>query len=132
VLRRLNCRLRQERCRDIARHGVISAGALTPESLVRLNWILRRLHFPATLSTAPDVPRVAYLITRASGGASPSRHCHLAEDVDLEIGTSNTEERIQSVALIERGAVAMRSLENACYTSLDQAVAICGLPLGLD
>jgi hypothetical protein len=34
VLRRLDFRLRQERRRAMARHGVISAGAQTPESLV--------------------------------------------------------------------------------------------------
>ena len=53
VLRRLDFRLRQARGRDIACHGVISAGASTPESLVASSWRLRRLHFPTTPATAP-------------------------------------------------------------------------------
>jgi hypothetical protein len=43
---RLGFRLRQANRRDIACHGVISAGAPTPESLVGSSWRLRRLHFP--------------------------------------------------------------------------------------
>jgi hypothetical protein len=47
-------RLRQARCHDMACHGVISAGAQTPESLVASSWRLRRLHFPTTPATAPS------------------------------------------------------------------------------
>jgi hypothetical protein len=46
-------RLRQARRRAMARHGVISAGAQTPESLVASSWRLRRLHFPTIPATAP-------------------------------------------------------------------------------
>src|SRR6266568_2259130 len=51
--RRLGFRLRQARRRAIARHGVISAGVPTPESLVGPSWRLRRLQFPTTPATAP-------------------------------------------------------------------------------
>jgi hypothetical protein len=37
----------------MARHGVISAGASTPDLLVDPSWRLRRLHFPTTPATAP-------------------------------------------------------------------------------
>jgi hypothetical protein len=33
-------------------HGVIAAGASTPDSLVGTSWRLRRLHFPTTPATA--------------------------------------------------------------------------------
>src|SRR5262249_50446277 len=52
-LRCLDFRLRQVTSRGIACHGVISAGASTPESLVGPSWRLRRLHFPTTPATAP-------------------------------------------------------------------------------
>src|SRR6266568_3920370 len=52
---RLGFRLRQARRRAIARHGVISAGVPTPESLVGPSWRLRRLQFPTTPATAPSV-----------------------------------------------------------------------------
>src|SRR5713101_9127214 len=51
--RRLGFRLRQARRRAIARHGVISPGVPTPESLVGPSWRLRRLQFPTTPATAP-------------------------------------------------------------------------------
>jgi len=50
---RLDFRLRQAGCPDMACLGVISAGASTPESLVGPSWRLRRLHFPTTPATAP-------------------------------------------------------------------------------
>src|SRR5213078_1421671 len=53
MCRRLGFRLRQARRRAIARHGVISAGVPTPESLVGPSWRLRRLQFPTTPPTAP-------------------------------------------------------------------------------
>src|SRR6266852_3452867 len=53
---RLGFRLRQARRRAIARHGVISAGVPTPESLVGPSWRLRRLQFPTTPATAPNLP----------------------------------------------------------------------------
>src|SRR5437667_8693516 len=53
MYRRLGFRLRQARRRAIARHGVISAGVPTPESLVGPSWRLRRLQFPTTPATAP-------------------------------------------------------------------------------
>src|SRR6266567_4825614 len=53
---RLGFRLRQARRRAIARHGVISAGVPTPESLVGPSWRLRRLQFPTTPATAPLRP----------------------------------------------------------------------------
>ncbi|HJU10183.1 MAG TPA: hypothetical protein VJ728_04870, partial [Candidatus Binataceae bacterium] len=43
----------QERRRAIARHGVISTGAESPESLVDPSWRLRHRHFPTTPATAP-------------------------------------------------------------------------------
>ena len=55
VLCRLDFRLWQARRRVMVRHGVISAGAQTPESLVGPSWRLRRLHFPTTSATAPCV-----------------------------------------------------------------------------
>src|SRR5438128_5213002 len=54
MYRRLGFRLRQARRRAIARHGVISAGVPTPESLVGPSWRLRRLQFPTTPATAPS------------------------------------------------------------------------------
>src|SRR6266568_1592882 len=53
MYRRLGFGLRQARRRAIARHGVISAGVPTPESLVGPSWRLRRLQFPTTPATAP-------------------------------------------------------------------------------
>src|SRR5204863_1330791 len=50
---RLNIRQQRARGRAMACHGVISAGAQTPESLVASSWRLRRLHFPTTPATAP-------------------------------------------------------------------------------
>src|SRR6266700_6114882 len=55
MYRRLGFGLRQARRRAIARHGVISAGVPTPESLVGPSWRLRRLQFPTTPATAPGV-----------------------------------------------------------------------------
>src|SRR6266536_4210996 len=54
MYRRLGFGLRQARRRAIARHGVISAGVPTPESLVGPSWRLRRLQFPTTPATAPS------------------------------------------------------------------------------
>src|SRR5262249_39325435 len=51
-LRCLDFRLRQVTSRGIACHGVISAGASTPESLGGPSWRLRRLHFPTTPAKA--------------------------------------------------------------------------------
>src|SRR5947209_18575829 len=68
---RLGFRLPQARRRAIARHGVISAGVPTPESLVGPSWRLRRLHFPTTPATAPIVARLI------AHGAGPRLHfCH--------------------------------------------------------
>src|SRR6266566_4116149 len=55
MYRRLGFGLRQARRRAIARHGVISAGVPTPESLVGPSWRLRRLQFPTTPATAPGL-----------------------------------------------------------------------------
>src|SRR5438445_815846 len=60
MYRRLGFRLRQARRRAIARHGVISAGVPTPESLVGPSWRLRRLQFPTTPATAPAGLRVLF------------------------------------------------------------------------
>src|SRR2546426_11087294 len=60
MYRRLGFGLRQARRRAIARHGVISAGVPTPESLVGPSWRLRRLQFPTTPATAPAGPCVFF------------------------------------------------------------------------
>lgn len=99
VVKKLSCRLesrlRQARRRVMACHGVISAGALTPKSLVGPR--LRRTHFPTTLATAPNVFRVPSL----DGGGAKGFYtlsalkeiealvgCPLCEKFDLIYGTS--------------------------------------------
>ncbi|HJU12540.1 MAG TPA: hypothetical protein VJ728_16770, partial [Candidatus Binataceae bacterium] len=61
-------RLPQERRRAIARHGVISTGAESPESLVDPSWRLRHRHFPTTPATAPVWKYGLSVITRAAAG----------------------------------------------------------------
>src|SRR5438552_18987536 len=64
MYRRLGFRLRQARRRAIARHGVISAGVPTPESLVGPSWRLRRLQFPTTPATAPLAHRSPLVVCK--------------------------------------------------------------------
>src|SRR5438093_13131167 len=84
MYRRLGFRLRQARRRAIARHGVISAGVPTPESLVGPSWRLRRLQFPTTPATAPAAPRGRLRFFRECASTKLVRHerCLNARDQD--------------------------------------------------